>query len=312
MGDVLLITLPFFAVCGLGFLAIRSGLLGPEAVGNLNIFAFYFAMPALVIGALARQDIASILDARIFVSWLIAGVGVFAIGYLAIRLVRPQAAPAERAIAGQAASVGNIGFLGLPLGIAAFGDGVMGPMVAALLVDLVVLIPLSIGLLESARRGGGAAGAVRALRGVVMNPFIVAIVSGVALSLTGIGLPAWLERFTDFLGSAASPAALFALGASLAGRTEVSTFAPAALLTTLKLLVHPALLLGLLWMTGAPAGPAAMAVLIAAMPVAGNVFVIAERYGALVRAVSTAVLVSTVIAVASVSLVLAWALQQQG
>ena len=312
MAEVLLITLPFFAVCGLGFLAVRMGMLGDGAVSSLNVFAFYFAMPALVGGALARQNIADIVDARLFAAWLATGLAIFAMGYIAIRFVRPDALPAERAISGQAASVGNIGFLGLPLGIEAFGDATLGPLVVALLVDLVVLIPLSLGLLESAKSGGGAAGALGALKGVVLNPFILAIFCGVTLSLSGIGLPDWLERFTGFLGGAASPAALFALGASLAARQAAGAPAASALLSAIKLFAHPALLMLVCWLAGVPAGPAAIAVFIAAMPVAGNVFVIAERYGALVRPISTAVLISTVISVATVSAFLAWALLQQG
>ncbi|MCB1477720.1 MAG: AEC family transporter [Rhodobiaceae bacterium] len=312
MTDVLLITLPFFAVCGLGYLAARSGMLGQDAVSSLNIFAFYFAMPALIGGALARQDIVRIVDARLFAAWLVTGLVIFALGYIAIRFARAGATAAERAISGQASCVGNIGFLGLPLGIAAFGDGVLGPMVVALLIDLVVLIPLSLGLLESAKSGGGASGALRAFKGVVINPFILAIFCGVTLSLTGIGLPAWLERFTGFLGGAASPAALFALGASLAARQAASAMSASALLSAIKLFAHPALLMAACWLAGVPTGAAAIAVFIAAMPVAGNVFVIAERYGALVRPISTAVLISTVISVVTVSAVLAWALQQQG
>lgn len=311
MADVLLITLPFFAVCGLGYLAARAGMLGENAVGSLNVFAFYFAMPALIGGALARQNIVEIVDARLFGAWLVTGLVIFAVGFAAIRFVRRDASMAERAISGQGSSVGNIGFLGLPLGIAAFGDAVLGPMVVALLVDLVVLIPLSLGLLESAKSGGGASGALRALKGVVINPFIVAIFAGVTLSLTGIGLPDWLERFTGFLGGAASPAALFALGASLAAREAVSAPTASALLSAIKLFAHPALLMAACWIAGVPAGVAAIAIFIAAMPVAGNVFVIAERYGALVRPISTAVLISTLISVVTVSAVLGWALQQQ-
>lgn len=311
MADVLLITLPFFAVCALGYIAARMKLLGDGAVRSLNVFVFNFAMPALVIGALARQDIAGIVDLRLAAAWLIAGLVVFAIGYLAIRVVRPGAHAGERAIAGQAAAVGNIGFLGLPLALAAFGDAMLGPMVVALVIDLVILIPLSIGLLESAKSGGGTAGAMRALKSVAVNPFILSIFVGVGLSLSGFGLPVWMERFTSFLGGAASPAALFSLGASLAARAAGSARAETALLSVLKLFVHPALLFAALWFAGVPAGPASIAMLIAAMPVAGNVFVIAERYGALVRAASTAVFVSTVISVVTVSAMLAWALGLQ-
>ncbi|MFN0262526.1 AEC family transporter [Tepidamorphus sp. 3E244] len=312
MTDVLFVTLPFFAVCALGYLAVRSGFMAEEAVSHLNLFAFYFAMPALIAGALARQDIFAIVDGRIFLGWLIAGIAIFAIGFFVLPLVRKGAAAGECALAGQASSVGNIGFLGIPLGITAFGDAFIGPLVAALLVDLIVLIPLSLGILERHKNETERASAFDTARSVVFNPFIIAIMTGVILSVSGIGMPVWLDGFASFLGGAASPVALFALGASLATKQAAGSKSSIALLTTLKLAVHPLLIFGILLLLGAPQGAAAITVLIAAMPVAGNVFVIAERYGVFVRPVSAAVLISTVLSVASVSAVLAWALQQQG
>lgn len=194
----------------------------------------------------------------------------------------------------------------------AFGDAFVGPLIAALVVDLVILIPLSLAILETHARSGGPGNLAGALKGVAVNPFILSIAAGMALSVSGIGMPSWLDRFATFLAGAASRWRCSPLGASLANREAADARAASALLTGLKLAVHPAAVFVALWMFGAPTGAAAITVLIAAMPIAGNAFVIAERYGVFVRPVSAAVLISTVVSIGTVSLALAWALQQQG
>jgi malonate transporter len=301
---VLLLTFPFFAVCLLGWIAARSGMLSDGAVRSLNVFVFNFAMPALIIGAISRADVAQLLNWRLALGWLVAGLVIFAAGALVARTILGKSSTArEWAIAGQAAAVGNIGFLALPLTYGAFGDAAVGPIIIALVVDLVILIPLSIAVLE------GAGSLARMLKGVALNPFILSIFAGLALALSGIGLPDALDHLSQFLGAAASPAALFALGASLAARSAREGLPLVTGLSALKLFVHPLLVFVLLYpVLGAPLAATAIAVTIAAMPVAGNVFVIAERYGVLVRDMSAAVLVSTVLCVATVSFVLAWAL----
>jgi malonate transporter len=304
LSTVLSLTFPFFAVCLFGWIAARSGMLSDGAVRSLNVFVFNFAMPALIIGAISRAELGALLDWKLAVGWLMTGLLLFAAGALAARLILSnQSGAREWAIAGQAAAVGNIGILALPLTYSAFGDAAVGPIIIALIVDLVILIPLSIAFLE------GAGSVSRMLRNVALNPFILSIFAGLALALSGIGLPEALDRLSQFLGAAASPAALFALGASLASRTVREGLVLVSTLSALKLLVHPALVFVLLYvLLGAPLAVTAIAVTIAAMPIAGNVFVIAERYGVLVRDLSAAVLISTLACVVTVSAVLAWAL----
>ena len=306
MPPVLLLTIPFFAVCALGYIAARCGMLGDGAVRSLNIFAFYFAMPAMVAGALARQDIASVIDLRFLAGWLLAGFAAFAIGMVAGRVLT-YGSLGQMTMMGQGSSVGNIGFLALPLLFLAIGENVAaGPMAMALIGDLVFLIPFALALLEADRGDGSIAGAIgRAAKGILVNPFIVAIAIGLTLSLTGIGLPPVLDRFSDFLGGAAGPAGLFALGASLAGRRLSGDMAGIGAIVFLKLVAHPLLVWLLLGVVlGIDVHLTAITVVIAAMPVASNVFVIAEQYGILVRRASAAVFGSTVLAVATVALAL--------
>ena len=51
---------------------------------------------------------------------------------------------------------------------------------------------------------------------------------------------------------------------------------------------------------------AGVAISLAAMPVAGNIFILAQHYGVAPQRVSAAILVSTVISIVTLSAVIAW------
>ena len=140
---------------------------------------------------------------------------------------------------------------------------------------------------------------------MVRNPIIIAIFTGVLVSAVSLGLPTPIENFTDLLGRAAGPCALFALGATLASFPISSGISEVSYMTFFKLLIHPAAIwfattrlfdVDPLW--------ASVAILGAALPVAANVFIVAEQYDTYVERVSSAILVSTAISVVTVSALL--------
>ena len=308
MSLTLELTLPFFAVVGLGWLAARLGWLPDGGVRAINVFVFNFAMPALVVNALARQAPADLLDGRLLVGWAGVAIALYAGSFLFARLVL-QDTRAPAALFAQAASVGNLGFLALPLLVVAVGDRVAVPFSVVLIVDLVLVIPVSIVLVETAggRSGGGVGtAAAKALRGAVANPFFAAIALSCLLAFSGIGVPDPASRFVTFLAGAAGPAALFSLGATLAARRVAGDAVPIASATILKLAVHPMAVWIVLGWLDVDAFTRAVAAVLAAMPIAGNVFVIAQNYATSVRRLSAAIVVSTMIAVVTVALALEW------
>ncbi len=301
------LTLPFFAVVALGYLASRLNWLPKDGVKAINVFVFNFAMPALIINALARQDFSVLVNGRFLLGWFLVAALVYALGALCSILLF-KGGRQEAALFGQAASIGNLGFLALPLLIAAIGAEVAAPVSAALIIDLVIIIPFSIAVLESAKRGGRgfAAAFASSLRGAVVNPFFLAIAVGVLLSASGLGLPGPSDRFVRFLAGAAGPAALFSLGASLAGRSLVADARPIAVLNILKLAIHPVAAWVVLAALGVDGLFLTVGVVLAAMPIAGNVFVIAQAYDIMVRRLSAAILISTMLAVVTVAFALQW------
>ena len=295
METFLNLTIPVFVVIALGWIAARRGIVPEAAASGLNAYVFNFGVPCLVVGTLGRQPFGELIDWAFLGAWLVAGLMVFAVSVLLTRVLFAERA-GELAVMGQGAAIGNIGFLGLPLLLEAFGPAGAAPLAAALVVDLILIIPLSILILEaqSGGAGSGASKAVAAIKGALINPFLLSILAGLAVSLSGFQLPGPLDRTITFLGAAAAPTALFALGMSLAGRQV-------AVMSGLKLVAHPALLFAAMWALNVSPKIAGMGLVLAAMPVASNVFVIAERYGVAVRRCSSAIVISTAIAVITVT-----------
>ncbi|MBT4931914.1 MAG: AEC family transporter [Rhodospirillaceae bacterium] len=308
MQNIITITLPFFALIGCGYLAGRKGLLGDEGIKGLNAFVFYFALPCLIFSSLAEKPLADIVNPGFMGAYLSASIAVFvAAAFLSRLLFKTTLGMA--ALQGQAASVGNVGYLALPLITALLGIDAALPVVLGWLVDLIVLVPLSIALLEIDRHATGVwlDFTRNVVRGVVLNPFVLSIMAGVVYAASGFGLPAPLASFTGLLGKAAGPCALFALGATLASRPLSEGLGEAATMSIFKLFIHPAAMwismtmifdIEPLWATAA--------ILTAAAPVAGNVYIVAQSFGVYVLRASSAILISTAMAVLTLSALAAY------
>ena len=152
-------------------------------------------------------------------------------------------------------------------------------------------------LLELSRRGGATAGlrvAGQAARSVLVNPIIMATVLGILFSLSGLTLPGVAEQTLSFIGGAAAPSALFALGASLSLRRIAGSLGPAGTMVAFKLFLHP--LLDPLWRNAG--------VIFAACPVGLNVYVFAQHYDVAIETASSAILLSSALAVVTITALL--------
>lgn len=298
-------TLPFFAVIGCGAAAVWRGLMDERAARGVHVFVFYFALPCLIFRAFATRDLAEIQRFDFLIAYGLPSLAVYGAAFL-VGLLLFRLRLGEAALHGQAAAVSNAGFLGIPLIAGVMGPEAALPVVIAVFWDLVVTITISILLLEigEARRQGGGRSIARttlgALIGTARNPFILSIAAGVLWSATGWTLPGPADLLTRLLADAAGPAALFALGASLHGRPISKGLAEVGSMSLFKLAIHPvAVAIGFRLMDIDPFWAVA-GILTAALPIAANVFIVGGRYGQYVARGSTAILVSTVIAVGSV------------
>ena len=115
-----------------------------------------------------------------------------------------------------------------------------------------------------------------------------------------------MNDFLTLLGAAATPGALFAIGASLASKSA-ERLAVAGWLSFCKLILHPAAVaIAALYLFDVDPYAAGVMIAAASLPVAGNVYILAQHYGVAPTRVSASILMSTAASVVTVSLVIAW------
>jgi predicted permease len=287
------ICLPIFAVIGLGFIAVRRGVVAPAVTDAVGTFAFSFALPAMLLRLMAAQPLAESFEPRFFAGYLGACLAVF-LGVMGAGLGAGRRRGQAAAI-GAAAAMGNVGYLGPPLLLPLLGERGAGPVAMAIMSEVAVVIALGSVLMAPM----GDRGVLRRVGlSLLVNPVLVSIAGGAVLGAAGVAIPGPLERFLAFLGNAAGPTALFALGGTL-GRLRLGRrlLLAAGAATAGKLVAYPLLawlvlgkLLGLEWFW-VQAG-----VMLAAMPTATNAFVLAQRFHSGADEVSAVVLLSTLIA----------------
>lgn len=300
---VLGLCLPFFLLIGLGHVVGRRSPWARQALPGLNSLVMLFTLPALLL--LMGRDWAQqgFAGAALLPVYALASLGVVATAWALAG--RSGLAPRPRGLAALIAAFPNTGFMGLPLIAGLLGASAAAPVAATIVFDLVVTTSACLML------GGGTLS--QGLRLAASNPLPWAVLAGLALGLSGLALPAPLERTLTLLAQATTPLALMCLGLALAlqGSTTQGPSRLAGGLTAVKLVLHPLLAwLGAQWAIaqGWLAAPAATVLVLAcALPSAANVAMLAQRLDADDPAVSRTILGSTALAVLSLPL-LAWGL----
>ncbi len=305
MLDIFLRTVPFFALIGLGFVAGRTRFFTEEATAYLTKFVFYFALSAMLFKFSANLSLDEVFNFNLIAGYLTGTITVYLIATIVAVFRGLDVSTA--AIEAQCAAIGNVGFLGIPMLIMLFGPEAVGPNMMLLAVDLIVFSSLIVILVTGSRDGRMSLGILRTIGlGLLKNPMIVSIALGLSWSAFGLPIPAPMQDFVDILGAAATPGALFAIGASLASKSA-ERLRIAGWLSFCKLVLHPACVaVGVLILFPIDAFSAAVVISAAALPVAGNVYMLAQHYGIAPQRVSAAILVSTAISIVSVSAVIAW------
>ena len=309
MLSVLLVTFPFFALVLCGYLAAHSGILPQPAIPGLNAFVLFFALPCMLFRFGSSTPIAQLLDP------VVAGVYVLCALVMVggtVAFTRARMGWNDAAFGALVAAFPNTGFMGVPLLVALLGAQAAGPAILTMLVDMLLTTSLCIALsrLDGAGTHGMAVALRRALRGMLTNPMPWSIALGALASALQWRLPGPLDKTVAMLADAASPVALFTIGAVLArsqmnqhDRVAVRDYVPVALA---KLFIHPVLVWLAGWAAirmGLPLSPFAHTALTlaAALPSASNVSLLAERFGAHNGRIARIILVSTALAFLSFS-----------
>ena len=277
-----------------------------ETIPGFNFYVLYLALPAMLFRFAASTPIASLLDPGMVLTYLLCALGMLVLTVLTTR--RGAIGWNAAAFGALVAAFPNSGFMGVPLLVALLGPGAAGPAIVTIVVDLVITTSLCIALsrLDGADEHGASRAAKNALKGVLTNPMPWAISLGALASAMNYELIGPFAKTVGLLADAASPVALFTIGAVLA-RSQIRVketghppilwrdFLPVAFF---KLVLHPVLVLLVLAAVvqmGFPIERFTMVVvvLVAALPSASNVALLSERFGADTGRIAMIILVTT-------------------
>jgi malonate transporter len=294
---------PFFGLIGLGFFCGKVGRRPEAGLAWMQFFLIYLALPGLFYRLIADKPLDQLINWRFILlttfCTFVAFVLSFAAGMRLTRRDMPQSV--MQAVAG---SYSNIGYMGPPLILSAFGAEASAPVALIFVFDNILLFsltPLLMAVAGLERRSLGAASADVAWK-VATHPFIVATAVGVAASYLQLQLPEAAEKIITWLANAAAPCALFLLGVTVALRPWRRMPPEVPILVFIKLILHPLLVWVLLSALGDfSATWTYAAVVMAALPPALNIFVIATQYRIGIERASACVLLGTVVSMVTLT-----------
>ncbi|MDO5633783.1 MAG: AEC family transporter [Micrococcus sp.] len=321
MQEVLAGFLVIWVIIAVGFVAGRTGVLGENGRVVLSRTAFFIGSPALLFTTLATADVAAVLGPQMLIA-LTSAYAAFAVFLVASRLLVPERAWSERIFGAMGASQVNSANLGLPIAAYVLGDAALAAPV--ILFQLAIYTPIYVTAIEASlaaesrarsqiRRGRrswqrSVRAALRQLSHTLRNPLVLGSLLGLLASATGFTVPGPLWDSIELIGGLSIPAMLIAFGMSLAGarplRKEDHRRTDVALASIIKLGVHPALAWVIASVFFGFSGHALLvAVVMAALPTAQNVYVAAVRYAAGEVVAKDTVLVTTILAIPAMVLV---------
>ena len=306
MLEVINLALPFFGLIVLGYVCGRLKPIPESGLAWMSFFVIYVALPVLFYRIVARTPFEQINNAPFVLATTLGTLAAFVLSFgIGFMLIGGNIA--KSTIAGLAGAYGNIGYMGPGLALATLGPDAAVPVALIFCFDNILLFSLVPALMAMAGtdRRGAARAVAQVIRQIVLHPFIIATFAGVFAAAFAFEAPIAIDRLMQFLQNAAAPCALFMLGVTVALRPVEKVPWEVPLLVAVKLMVHPAVALVLL----STLGPFTeswvyTAVLMAALPTALNVFVMARQYDAWVPQASSAVLVGTLASVVTLTTVM--------
>lgn len=268
----------------------------------LNRFALFVAFPALIFAELTSPALEVPADWRFYAAHAAAFVAQLAVTWALARAARVDAA--SRGPTQLSAAYGNIAYLGIPFCASVLGEASSG--LAALSAGVHVTFGLAIGpWLLVGGRGDGGRQLVDALGRVARLPLVWTPVIALAARLLPAEVVGATRALAAPIGTAAGPVALFLLGLyigieyrRLAGWDRGLVVGGIG-----KLVTYPALALATAVALGVPRGPQLQVIVLeAAMPTAITTFALSTELGVGAALAARAIVVTTLVSVATLAL----------
>lgn len=300
--------LTVFGVIAIGYAAAYFHLLD-EAVGDgLSDFIFVIAAPFLLFRTIVSADFHGSIPWLLWLSYFLGVVVAWTLSHLAIRLVFGRDRRAG-VVAGVSGSFSNLVFLGLPIMLGAFGNDGFAVLALIIAIHMPVMMGSSITLYEWALRRDGVVGGSHSLsvvirsffRNLLSNPIVIGILLGWLWRFSGIQMPRIGDELINMLAGVAGPVALFSMGMGLRKFGISGNVKAGLVMSLIKLVIMPAVVLVLAWLFRLDPLMAKVAVTSAALPAGVNSYVIAGRFGTGQALASNSIVLATAFSAATMT-----------
>lgn len=276
--EILTLILPVFCIFLLGLLMKQIKLVKPEMAGTLIQFVLYVSAPALIIRVIADTPFREMWNFPFILSYGFSLICAFFVLFSIYRFFLKKHLN-NSILYALSSTMSNAGFVGLPILYAIFGKQAMLPATLSIIVVL-ALFAISLAMLESSLHKGQPIWACmrKAFQGFIKNPLIISVCVGVLYSLFSLPKPAWLFNFLKIMEGSLTPCALFAIGMQISFNNFFLELRKTIFIYLVKLLIFPALILGVVLFFNLPPIWAISAVVVGALPTAKSCVIIAGLY----------------------------------
>ncbi len=249
MADILAITTPIFLIIAIGYFAVYRNIVPQTVVRGMGAFVLNFALPCLLIRALAQRDLTEVIEPVYLLAYGGGSLLVFAFGFGYALLIARKSQP-NATLQGMGMSFSNSGFVGYPIVSQLLGPTAEVALALCLLIENLIMIPMALVLGDSARGNGQTLRQVltKAFINLGKNPIVLGILAGLVISLSGFTLPSPIFKAVDMLASASAPVALFVIGGGLVGLKLKGLRVDMARIVSGKLLLHPLMIFALFYL----------------------------------------------------------------
>lgn len=304
MLEILNIALPFFGLILLGVIAGRIWNKGEEGLAWLNIYVLYFALPPLIFLIVARTPIEKLANPL----FVVATAGATSVCFLLMLFsayLFYNVPLREATLMGTSAAYGNVGYMGLPLAVAFFGQSAGVPAALVFSFDIIMLFVLTAvfaGLEDRAQNKFRMIAKI--LWSVGTHPFNIATILGAIATVLKWQPTGAVLTIVEMLMRSAAPVALFAMGVTVGLRGKPDMNVELGTLTFIKIVFHPVLAFAAVTLfVSADIVWLQVAVMMAALPTATNAFILARQYNSYVAGSGAAVITTTALSVITIPLI---------
>lgn len=304
--------LPIFLLIFTGWALAASGYVKANVGEVLSQFIFKVAVPVLLFRTLAEADFKGVFPLRLWIAYFSGVTAVWLIAHFWItRVLRLDHRVAT--IGGISSAFANTVFIGLPLLHLTIGPEGLVAFSVLIVVHQPALMITAIIQIERASNQGLSPGIRMSVfhilgRSLLRNPLVYGTVGGALYQLSGLPLAGMGKSMVDQVAAMAGPGTLLSLGMAMRGYKLVSDYRILLVVTVLKLIVMPAVVLAAAIALNLPWIWTSSLVLIASVPTGVNAWLIAGQVRAAEEVAAASITMTTILGVFSVTL-WAWLLQ---